>query len=123
MEKNTIASIIKELNTDASGFAKMLGVSRQNVYHWLSGRNLPGKSSRKMICKTLNISEAQLVSGTLTLDPLGLAPKEPHQILNNTGRGTERVVQIILDGDLEFSCIGVGKDIHMRIAPRQVPGK
>lgn len=101
--KERIKNIRKDARLTQEEFGSMLGVSRIAVTTYETGRVIPDKSVRLLICSKFNVNEAWLENGEGDPYREGLIPNVAHALMRMPAVCSvlERILPVLTDDDLD----------------------
>lgn len=102
--KDRIRRIRKDLNLNQTEFGKEIGCTQAAITSYETGRVIPDKSVRLLICSKFNVNEAWLESGEGDPYREGLIPAlaEALQRMPDIASTLERVLPHLSSDDLAF---------------------
>lgn len=114
-----IKRIRKESKLTQAEFGEVLGVSRDSVATYESGRVIPDKTTRMLICSKFNVSEHWLDTGEGEPYQRGLIPQLVHALRNAPAlrAGLERLLDVMDDEDWRILNEVVQKAIQKENSP------
>ena len=101
--KNRIKAIRKDADMTQEEFGAELGVSRIAITTYETGRVVPDKSIRLLICSKFNVSETWLETGEGKPYVEGLIPSLSHALMRmpSVCATLERILPLLTDEDLD----------------------
>lgn len=101
--KERIKNIRKDARLTQEEFGSMLGVSRIAVTTYETGRVIPDKSVRLLICSKFNVNESWLETGEGNPYREGLIPTVAHALMRMPAvcSALERILPVLTDDDLD----------------------
>ena len=101
--KDRIKRIRKDLNMNQTEFGEAIGVTLAAYSKYETGKVVPDKSIRLLICSKFNVSEAWLETGEGKPYVEGLIPSLSHALMRmpSVCATLERILPLLTDEDLD----------------------